>query len=166
MSNKADSRIHMSGLLEPEGVVDRLKAQVAQLVSALEIVNMEAGEYYKDHLSQCWERLDAFDKSVDYLVEWIKMSRNNTYMSNRVSQMKQVQEEALQLFSKKNKDYGDSFATFGSIGVIMRMGDKLHRLMSIEKNKITLVNDESIRDTLIDLHNYSAMAIMLLDETK
>ena len=80
--------------------------------------------------------------------------------------MKKVQEEALQLFSKKNKDYGDSFATFGSIGVIMRMGDKLNRLMSIENNKITMVNDESIRDTLIDLHNYSAMAIMLLDETK
>ena len=27
-----------------------------------------------------------------------------------------------------------------------------------------MVNDEQVRDTLIDLHNYSAMAIMLLDE--
>lgn len=27
-----------------------------------------------------------------------------------------------------------------------------------------LVDDESTRDTLIDLHNYAAMAIMLLDE--
>ena len=32
------------------------------------------------------------------------------------------------------------------------------------KNSITMVNDEKIRDTLIDLHNYAAMAIMLLDE--
>ena len=31
---------------------------------------------------------------------------------------------------------------------------------------IQLVNDESLRDTLIDLHNYSAMAIMLLDQDK
>lgn len=46
------------------------------------------------------------------------------------------------------------------------MGDKIKRLESIEKNKITLVDDEMIRDTLIDLHNYSAMAIMLLDENK
>jgi hypothetical protein len=32
------------------------------------------------------------------------------------------------------------------------------------KNGISLVDDEKIRDTLIDLHNYAAMAIMLLDE--
>ena len=47
----------------------------------------------------------------------------------------------------------------------MRMEDKLHRYMSITKNGVNLVNDEGIRDTLIDLHNYSAMALMLLDET-
>ena len=38
------------------------------------------------------------------------------------------------------------------------------RLLSITKNGINLVNDEGIRDTLLDLHNYSAMALMLLDE--
>ena len=83
---------------------------------------------------------------------------------DRVKQMKQVQEEALQLFSKKNKDYGDSFAQFGPIGVIIRMQDKINRLANITKTNITLVESESLRDTLIDLHNYSAMAIMLLDE--
>jgi hypothetical protein len=36
--------------------------------------------------------------------------------------------------------------------------------MSITKNGVNLVNDEGIRDTLLDLHNYSAMALMLLDE--
>jgi hypothetical protein len=36
--------------------------------------------------------------------------------------------------------------------------------MSITKNGVNLVNDERIRDTLLDLHNYSAMALMLLDE--
>jgi len=29
-----------------------------------------------------------------------------------------------------------------------------------------LVNDEGIRDTLLDLHNYAAMALMLLDDSK
>ena len=38
-------------------------------------------------------------------------------------------------------------------------------MMFSEPIDITLVDDESIRDTLIDLHNYAAMAIMLLDET-
>jgi len=44
------------------------------------------------------------------------------------------------------------------------MGDKINRLSSVTKNQVSLVQNESIRDTLIDLHNYSAMAIMLLDE--
>jgi hypothetical protein len=47
---------------------------------------------------------------------------------------------------------------------MMRIEDKIHRIMSITKNGVNLVQDEGIRDTLIDLHNYSAMALMLLDE--
>ena len=46
----------------------------------------------------------------------------------------------------------------------MRIQDKLQRALSITKNGVNLVNDESIRDTMIDLHNYSAMALMLIDE--
>ena len=77
-----------------------------------------------------------------------------------------VQREAFQLFKKKNEDYGDAFATFGPVGVIVRMGDKINRLTSVTNNGVNLVDNESLRDTLIDLHNYSAMAIMLLDEKK
>lgn len=83
---------------------------------------------------------------------------------SRLEQLKTVQDEGLALFEKKNKDYGDAFAEYGPIGVLVRIGDKIKRLQSIQKNKITMVSDESIRDTLIDLHNYSAMAIMLMDE--
>ena len=83
---------------------------------------------------------------------------------NRVDQMKNVQADALALFTKKNADYGDAFAKYGAIGVLMRIEDKLQRAISITKNGVNLVNDEGIRDTLLDLHNYAAMAIMLLDE--
>tara|TARA_Y100000816_G_C25554259_1_gene299863 strand:+ start:118 stop:498 length:381 start_codon:yes stop_codon:yes gene_type:complete len=83
---------------------------------------------------------------------------------NRVKQMTDVQNEALELFKKKNADYGDSFATYGPIGVIVRMQDKINRLVSVSKRNVSFVRDESLRDTLIDLHNYSAMAIMLMDE--
>ena len=83
---------------------------------------------------------------------------------NRVKQMTNVQNEALELFKKKNADYGDSFATFGPIGVIVRMQDKINRLVSVSKRDVSLVRDESLRDNLIDIHNYSAMAIMLMDE--
>jgi Nucleotide modification associated domain 1 len=83
---------------------------------------------------------------------------------NRVDQMKAVQEKALDLFTRKNADYGDAFAKYGTIGVLMRIEDKLQRSISITKKGITLVNDEGIRDTLLDLHNYAAMALMLFDE--
>ena len=89
------------------------------------------------------------------------MNRNSV---NRVDQMKKIQHDALELFTKKNIDYGDAFAKYGAVGVLMRIEDKLQRFMSITKNGVNLINDEGIRDTLIDLHNYSAMALMLLDE--
>ena len=85
---------------------------------------------------------------------------------DRVEQMKIIQKEALELFTKKNIDYGDAFSRYGIIGVLMRIEDKLQRSVSITKNGVTLINSEGIRDTLIDLHNYAAMALMLLDELK
>ena len=85
---------------------------------------------------------------------------------NRTQQLENVQKDALEMFKKKNADYGDAFAKFGVIGVLMRIEDKIQRSLSISKKNITMVNDESIRDTLLDLHNYAAMAIMLLDENK
>ena len=92
-------------------------------------------------------------------------SSSSPTVFSRVEQMKQIHSTALDLFAKKNKDYGDAFAEFGVIGVLMRIEDKIQRSLSITKNGVNLVNDESIRDTLIDLHNYAAMAVMLLDET-
>jgi len=83
---------------------------------------------------------------------------------DRVTQMQKIQGDALELFRKKNADYGDAFAKYGVIGVLMRIEDKIQRSLSITKNGVNLVNDEGIRDTLLDLHNYAAMALMLIDE--
>jgi hypothetical protein len=84
-------------------------------------------------------------------------------MTSRVEQLERIQQEARSLFARKNADYGDAFATYGAVGVLVRIGDKLQRLSSIHSREIRLVDDESLRDTLIDLHNYAAMAIMTLD---
>lgn len=83
----------------------------------------------------------------------------NNYIPKFIS----VQKESLELFKRKNKDYGNAFANHGPIGVIIRMGDKINRLMSISQSGVNMIKTESLRDTLIDLHNYSAMAIMLMD---
>ena len=92
------------------------------------------------------------------------LEENSETNISRVSQMQLIQSEGLELFKRKNQDYGDAFANYGVVGVLVRMGDKIARLQSISTKSVSLVNSESLRDTLIDLHNYSAMAIMLLDE--
>lgn len=48
----------------------------------------------------------------------------------------------------------------------MRIEDKIQRSLSITKNGVNLIKDEGLKDTMIDLHNYSAMAMMLLDENE
>lgn len=85
-------------------------------------------------------------------------------MIDRSKQFRAIQDEALELFKRKNADYGDSFTKHGPTGIIIRLGDKLHRLQSITRTGVTLVNTETLRDTLIDMHSYAAMAVMLLDE--
>jgi hypothetical protein len=88
----------------------------------------------------------------------------NELQKKRLQQLMDVQNEAFMLFRKKNADYGDAFAKYGPTGVIMRIEDKMQRYLSISKSGVNLVDTETLRDTLIDLHNYAAMAIMLLDE--
>jgi hypothetical protein len=83
---------------------------------------------------------------------------------NRITQLKRIQEKALQIFEKKNADYGDAFADYGVIGVLVRLGDKIKRCASINKSHIIMTHDEKLRDTLIDLHNYAAMVLILLEE--
>lgn len=82
-------------------------------------------------------------------------------MTDRIEQLKAIQLNALKVFKKKNADYGDAFAKFGIIGVLMRIEDKIQRALSISRTGVTLVDDEGLKDTLLDLHNYAAMALMV-----
>lgn len=93
-----------------------------------------------------------------------------------MSDFKQITNEMEELYEIKNKNYGNSFsqqyAEYGLTSVCIRLEDKLRRLKSLNKqlidsqNGITDINvqDESIRDTLIDLANYSVLAIIELDK--
>jgi hypothetical protein len=89
---------------------------------------------------------------------------DSTQQQKRQLQLTSVQIEAFDLFKKKNADYGDAFASHGTVGVLVRLNDKINRALSISRKGVALVDNESLRDTLIDLHNYAAMAIMLMDE--
>ena len=82
------------------------------------------------------------------------------------AKVEQIQSEVLSLFKRKNEQYGNAFAKYGTVGVIIRMGEKINRFLSVSSLKIELKeNEETMRDTLLDLLNYSFVAIMLLDES-
>ena len=50
---------------------------------------------------------------------------------------------------------------------MVRISDKMTRFTNISKNAINIsVSDETLKDTLMDLHNYAAMALMLLEENE
>lgn len=83
---------------------------------------------------------------------------------NYVEMFRKVQNECYELFKKKNTDYGNAFEEYGTIGILVRMNDKIRRAININNKQITLVSDENLRDTLVDLHNYCALAITLLDK--
>lgn len=74
--------------------------------------------------------------------------------------------ELFDTYKRKNHDYGDSFTEslneFGLVAGLVRVGDKVNRLKSLTKNE-QRVNDESLRDTILDASNYLVMMAMWLD---
>lgn len=84
---------------------------------------------------------------------------------DRVMQLERIQNECRDVFSRKNKDYGDAFAKHGTVGVLVRISDKMSRFTNISKKSLQIsVSDETLKDTLMDLHNYAAMAIMCMED--
>ena len=84
---------------------------------------------------------------------------------DRVQQLEKIQQECKKIFEKKNADYGDSFARHGTVGVLVRISDKLSRFTNISKKGLDIsVSDETLKDTLMDLHNYAAMALMCMED--
>lgn len=81
-----------------------------------------------------------------------------------------ITDEMNALYERKNHDYGNSFSeTFRKLGIISaatRMLDKMNRIVSLVTKDQQKVNDESLRDTLIDIANYAVMTIMEIDKKK
>ena len=87
-------------------------------------------------------------------------------MIDYIKEFRKIQDQGFEIFKAKNKDYGNAFEEYGTIGILIRMNDKIKRAQNISNKNITLVNDESLRDTLLDLHNYCALAIIMMDNDK
>lgn len=74
-------------------------------------------------------------------------------------------EELNKTFRQKNQDYGGAYKLFGVPGLIIRIGDKFIRIISLGWfNRQSLVKHESLRDAFIDMANYCIIAAMMLGD--
>lgn len=93
----------------------------------------------------------------------------STKLAESVERFTEITNNMAKTYAAKNHDYGNSFDKsldkFGIVASIVRMGDKMNRIESLT-NKEAKVNDESIKDTLLDLANYAIMTVMWLDKTR
>lgn len=81
---------------------------------------------------------------------------------------KDLLDEMYETYEKKNADYGDSFKKthlqFGEIAGLVRISDKVNRLVSLSKKTPDSQNYESKRDTYMDLANYCLMQVLVMGE--
>ena len=89
-------------------------------------------------------------------------------MSDNVERHASICNMLNEMYRKKNHDYGDSFhLSYLEEGMAMpriRLSDKLNRFKMLSKQpEARMVNDESIKDTLLDLANYAIMTVMELE---
>lgn len=87
--------------------------------------------------------------SINYLESIKNVDKNTLMEANRL------------LFQQKNKDYGNSFQDYDLIGILVRLNDKLNRIISITDNKYRIqVSDEKVEDTVNDLYNYCIIGLI------
>ena len=131
------------------------------------LVSIVANQFEYRH-----EPLDA--KLINKIVSGIDVNRDIDYRPITLDDLNNVQihgavcQELYETYKKKNADYGNSFENsldkHGLIAGIIRMDDKMSRLISLNSKNEQQVMDESLRDTLMDLANYTIMSVMWLDE--
>lgn len=91
--------------------------------------------------------------------------RQHERMLKKIDRFKEITTKMSDLYAKKNKNYGDSFgklySDLGPTSGLVPLHNKLDRatnLLKGDKNHF-----ESIKDTLIDLANYSIMLYIELE---
>lgn len=90
--------------------------------------------------------------------------------TEKIEAMRRLFNDCIAIADAKGKDYagtGDGMSNlrdFGTTGIVVRIGDKYHRAKQICKTGNVHVTSESLRDTLMDMVNYAALAVLMHDE--
>jgi len=95
------------------------------------------------------------------------MNKGLDIIENRIIAHAEICKELNKIYDHKNHDYGDSFhLSYLEEGFAMariRLSDKVNRFKTLSMGAEQSVNDESIRDTLMDLANYAIMTIIEIE---
>lgn len=166
----------LGGLLTPKEVeLDRDNEIVADMVTikvtaekandireALESNPLLRAPYSTLNIMETAWFSDSSTYDANSMYPPIQLTLDNVQIHGKVCR------ELTETYEKKNADYGNSFENsldkHGLIAGIVRMDDKMSRLISLNSKKEQQVMDESLRDTLMDLANYAIMSVMWLDE--
>jgi hypothetical protein len=89
--------------------------------------------------------------------------------NDKSKKFKEITNEMIELFERKNSDYNnsihDTYMKYGAVAYLVRMEDKINRVRSLTQSNNQKV-DEKIKDTLIDLANYSILMLLELEGGK
>ena len=118
-------------------------------------------QYKKITPEEICKGLDAIRINLEVLEE-----NDKTLSNTSAHQFKDIAKGMIETYVRKNHDYGNSFDKsldkFGLVASVVRIGDKMNRIESLVQKK-AMVQDESIRDTLLDMANYAIMTVMWMD---
>lgn len=82
--------------------------------------------------------------------------------------MEHLLNQELSVYELKNQKYGDSFnksvEKYGLISALTRMSDKWNRIENLILTHDNGTDDESLKDSLMDLANYCNMTILFLEK--
>ena len=102
----------------------------------------------------------------------LAISACNTLYPETVAEFKKIQQEQLELFCKKQMDYGPENITLGRriddpknlklslLGIWFRSNDKIQRVLNLVQSNRDPEN-ESLEDSWIDLSNYSIISMLI-----
>ena len=118
-----------------------------------QVMNREGevrGHYHHTPVSKTWTRERMFEEARTWADDKFKLAE------------------------RKNADYassGDPFMNLrrgGPFGIAVRMDDKVSRMINLLKDmdRVAMVEDETVEETVGDLFNYAWLCAMLLMEMK
>lgn len=118
-------------------------------------------QYKKITPEEICKELDSIRINLEVFGE-----NDKTLSNTSAHQFKDIAKGMIETYVRKNHDYGNSFDKsldkFGLVASVVRIGDKMNRIESLVQKK-AMVQDESIRDTLLDMANYAIMTVMWMD---